>query len=58
VVGSAAGWVSQLGAIAAGAAAGAALAYAPRLNRNRWQVLGLSAIALVCIGLALLGVVV
>jgi membrane associated rhomboid family serine protease len=53
VMGSAAGWVSQLGAIVAGAAAGAVLAYAPRASRTRWQAIGLGAVAVVFIGLAL-----
>lgn len=51
VVGSAAGWVSQLGAIAAGAGAGFVLAYAPRENRTRWQTMGLSGIAVACLAL-------
>lgn len=58
VLGSVPGWVSQLGAIAAGAGAGAVLSYAPRVNRNRWQILGLSAIAVVGVGLALVRVLV
>lgn len=53
VTGSVAGWVSQLGAIAAGAAAGAVLAYAPRANQTRWQVIGLGTVAVVFLGLAL-----
>jgi membrane associated rhomboid family serine protease len=48
------GVVSQLGAIAAGAGAGAVLAYAPRANRTRWQATGLALIAVVCVALAVL----
>lgn len=54
VMGSVAGWVSQLGAIGAGAAAGAVLAYAPRARQTRWQGVGLIIIAVVLIGLAVL----
>lgn len=53
VMGSVGGWVSQLGAIIVGAAAGAVLAYAPRANQTRWQVIGLAIVAVVCLGLGL-----
>ncbi|WP_432559136.1 rhomboid family intramembrane serine protease [Granulicoccus sp. GXG6511] len=54
VMGYVPGWISQLGAIAAGAGAGAVLAYAPRENRGRWQTIGLVGIAAGC--LLLIGV--
>lgn len=53
VMGSVPAWVSQLGAIVAGAGAGAILAYAPREGRTRWQVIGMSILAIVLIGLSL-----
>lgn len=49
VMGYVPGWISQLGAIVAGGAAGAVLAYAPREHRTRWQVLGLAGIAVLCL---------
>lgn len=57
VLGSVAGWVSDLGGIGAGAAAGAAIAYAPRGGRTTWQVIGLAGIALLCVALTLVKVV-
>lgn len=49
VMGYVPGWISQIGAIITGGAAGAVLAYAPRENRDRWQTMGLIAVAAVCL---------
>lgn len=58
VVGAVPGWISQVGAIIAGAGAGAVLAYAPREGRTRWQVMGLGGIALVLVILAFVRVLI
>lgn len=52
VMGNVPGWVSQIGAIVAGGAAGAIIAFAPRENRTRTQVLGLSGLAVVLVVLS------
>lgn len=56
VMGVPAGWVSQLGAIIAGGAAGAVIAYAPRENRTRTQTLGLTGLGVLLVALALIRV--
>lgn len=47
------GWIAQLGAIAAGGAAGFVLAKAPWQGRDRFQALGITGIGVACVALAL-----
>lgn len=58
VIGNVPGWISQIGAILAGGAAGAIIAYAPRENRTRTQVLGLAGLAGVLLVLAFVRVLI